>query len=239
MNSAFYTGALGASQQMDHINVVANNVANVNTYGYKAEKVSFTSLFYRNMKGIDGAKLPRGVGSCVSQSTTDFSKGAIVQTGKAQDYAIAGEGYFALYDPATQQISYTRDGSFTFSATKEQGARNGLRYYLSDGEGRYVLDANQKKILVEDTQIRYPVGVFAFAIEDGLQHEGGGRFRPIEKNGKAEAVDTEVYQGFLESSNADLGDGMVKLIEAQRAYSYALRMVQTADEVETTINALR
>ena len=142
--------------------------------------------------------------------------------------------------PDTGEISYTRDGSFalsSFQQIKEDGTTDTL-YYLADGEGRQVLDTNGYPIVVTDAEARQPVGVFTIQYLDGLQHVGSGRFVTTEKNGAVWMSPSEVRQGYLESSNVDLASEMGKVIEAQRTYSYVLRMMQTADEIETTVNNL-
>ena len=100
-----------------------------------------------------------------------------------------------------------------------------------------VLDRQGYPIEVEDGGYDdvQPVGVFTIQYQDGLQHVGSGRFVAGEKNGQIWLSQAEVRQGYLESSNADLATELGKVIEAQRAYSYALRMMTTADEVETTV----
>ena len=89
-----------------------------------------------------------------------------------------------------------------------------------------------------DAEARQPVGVFTIQYLDGLQHVGSGRFVTTEKNGAVWMSPSEVRQGYLESSNVDLASEMGKVIEAQRTYSYVVRMMQTADEIETTVNNL-
>lgn len=235
MIQGFYSAALGAQQQMERLGVQANNIANVNTFGYKAEKPSFEATLYRYEDGTDNARLPRGSGARMVSTATDFGDAFQEQTGRSLDYAIVGEGWFALYDPASQEISYTRDGSFTIS----QFLRGGETVdFLSDGEGRQVLDMAGNPIEVTDPDAVQPVGVFTFPYQDGLLHLDAGRFAAGAKNGAAVPAGSEVRQGFLETSNTDLALEISKVIEAQRAYSYALRMVTTADEVETTINGL-
>ena len=88
-------------------------------------------------------------------------------------------------------------------------------------------------------EVTSEIGVFDYAIMDGMLHANGSRFLPKDKNGDLYWGTGRVEQGVLEISNVDLAHEMVKVIEAQRAYSYALRMVQTSDEIETTINGLR
>lgn len=240
MLQAFYSAATGAQQQMKKMDVQANNIANVNTYGFKAERATFGALMYSMVEGAE-TELPRGSGAALVSTGTDFSAAALEETGRAQDYAIIGDGYFGLYDPETEEISFTRDGSFALGSyqqlVEEEGEEPYLKevFYLTDGEGRQVLDNQGYPIVVEDGDEVQPVGVFVMQYQDGLQHVGSGRFVAGEKNGQIWISNAEVRQGYLESSNADLGEELGKVIEAQRAYSYALRMVTTADEVESTI----
>ena len=111
-------------------------------------------------------------------------------------------------------------------------------YYLSDGEGRQVLDTMGYPIVVTDPEARQPVGTFVFVYEDDLVHAGSGMFAAQGKSQEVWVGNADVVQGFLESSNADLATELAKVIEAQRSYSYALKMVQTSDELETTVNNL-
>ena len=144
MLQAFYTATVGAQQQMERMGVQGNNMANANTFGFRAEKPAFEALMYRMVDGIDGQQLPKGSGTRMVSTITDFRSAALEETGRKQDYAIVGDGFFALYDPDTGEISYTRDGSFalsSFQQTKEDGTTDTL-YYLADGEGRQVLDTN-------------------------------------------------------------------------------------------------
>ena len=240
MIQAFYNAAVGAQQQMLRLNVQANNIANVNHYGFRAEKPAFEALMYRNIAGADGAELPKGSGTRVVSTATDFSQAALEETGRAQDYAIFGLGFFALYDPSTQEISFTRDGSFSPAMFQEQNEAGELEHvwYLSDGEGRQVLNTGGYPIVMTDFNAEQPVGVFLIQYQDGLQHLDSGRFLAGDKNGDVWMGGAQVLRGYLETSNTDLAYEISKVIEAQRAYSYALRMVTTADEVETTINGL-
>lgn len=245
MIQAFYSAAVGAQQQMRSMDVHANNIANVNTYGYKAQTPAFQSLMYGMLGGADGSQLPKGSGSRLALTGSDFSAGPLEQTGRQLDYAIVGDGFFALYDPASGEVSFTRDGSFTLSPLQvEQQSDDGeepvmeTRYYLSDGEGRQVLGQDGYPIAVTDPSADLPVGVFAIQYQDGLERMGSERFLMNAKNGAVWTSDAKLQRGYLESSNADLATELTGVIEAQRSYSYALKMVTTADEVETTVNGL-
>ncbi len=241
MNMGFYSAAISAHQQQQRLNVISNNAANVNTVAYKAKNPTFSSLLYSNFNGVDGP-LPRGSGARMEKADTDFSKGALQETLNPMDYALEGDGFFALRDMETGEVSYTRAGNFQLA---QMG--NG-QYFVTDHTGRrYVLDQLGQPIMAErdengviDKDMKLPVGVFAFRQKNGMQHLGDNRFLPIEKNGQPIAAEnTTVLQGYLEGSNTDITKEFSKVIEAQRAFSYALTMVRTSDEVETTINGLR
>lgn len=256
MIQAFYSATVGAQQQMRGMDVHANNIANVNTYGYKAQMPGFQALMYRMLNGADGNQLPKGSGTRLALTGSDFSSGPLEQTDRDLDYAIVGDGFFALYDPASGEVTFSRDGSFVLSAFQvESETENGAqqmsaddpaqeeptmetRYYLSDGDGRQVLGTDGYPIEVTDPSADLPVGIFSIQYQDGLERMGSSRFLMNNKNGSVWVSTAKLQRGFLESSNADLATELTGVIEAQRSYSYALKMVLTADEVETTVNNL-
>ncbi len=258
MNMSFYTGAVGAWQQELRMNVQANNIANVNNFGYKAERATFHHLMYGNVTGIDEELLPKGSGTKMVKASVDYEPGAYTDTGRLFDFAIVGNGFFALYDPTNEEITFTRDGAFIMARFEIPPAEDAEpeidpvpgeeippepteEWRLSDNEGRCVLDSMGNFIVIDpmDRHADLNVGVFDYRIYDGMLHADNGRFSPIEKNGDLYLGTGEVRRGVLETSNVDLAQEFVKVIEAQRAYSYALRMVQTTDEIEQTINGLR
>lgn len=235
MNQSFYAAAVAASQQQQSLNVVSNNIANINTIAFKTEQAQFSELLYRTYQGAEN-EVFRGSGSRIMQTSTNFADGALMARSGGQNYAINGDGFFAVRNPDTNQISYTRAGSFHWGNLEN----NVNEFYLCDAEGNYVLDQNEQPILMgEDAKAQYPVGVFDFINTNDMQHIGNNKFVPVEKNGDVLAGTGQVVFGAVEGSNADLATQFTKIIEAQRSYSYALKMVQTQDEIESTINSLR
>ena len=259
MNQSFFIGAVGAHQQLKRLTVHGNNIANLNTYGFKVEKSRFASLMYEDLKAVGEAEeganpaqddfemLPSGVGACLWTTDTDFKAGAPAETHRDQDYYIDGDGFFAVADLTTGDVTLTRNGAFVMSElmrasgeTDENGEPIMERvYYLSDNRGRFVLSTTGGMIEMTDEKEEQPVGVFDYLNYDGMEHVDDTRFRAIEKNGAIRQGGGELMQGFLEMSNADLAEEMTKVIESQRAYGMALKMVQTSDEIESTINGLR
>ncbi len=246
MNQSFYIGAVGAQQQLRRLNIHADNIANVNTIGFKADRARFMPLMYQNYLGIDNEQLPMGVGTRVMMTSTDFSQGGVVDNGNTLDYMIEGDGFFALANLETGEVSFTRNGAFTMAeyvrTTDEPGPDGSYTekvFCLSDGEGRFVLSENGGLIEVTDPTEKLPIGIFDYSNYDGMLQINGTRYLPVDKNGGLWYGTGELYQGVLERSNADLAEELSKVIESQRAYGLALKMVQTSDEIEVTINGLR
>ena len=246
MNQSFYIGAVGAQQQLQRLNVHGDNIANLNTYGFKADRTDFTALIYQNHRGVE-EELPMGVGTRMLMTSTNFTQGPVVDNGRTLDYMIEGEGFFALVDLATGEVSYTRNGAFTMSELARptgQVDENGqpitrTMFCLGDGMGRFVLSEMGGLIEVTDPKEKLPVGIFDYANYDGMQQVDDTRYLPVDKNGNLQYGTGILRQGVLEGSNADLAEEYTKVIETQRAYGMALKMVLTSDEIESTINGLR
>lgn len=239
MNKSFFIGALGAHQQQKSMGVTGNNIANVNTYGFKAEKSRFGNLLYQNVRAVDQEDVKSGVGTRMVAADTLHHSGGAADTGRGQDYMIEGDGFFALKDVGTGEISLTRNGAFMMASLKNDAGE--LEYYLSDGCGRFVLDQNSELIpmsreLMDEVM---PVGIFDCDNYNGMLHLEDTRFVPVPKNGPLKAGTGKLISRALERSNVDLAQEMTNMIEQQRAYSMALKMMMTSDEIETTINNLR
>lgn len=247
MNQSFYTAAVGAGQTQLLMDIHGNNIANINTTGYKAQKAVFSALLYQNIRSINQEEQRVGVGARLMTTGTDFDQGSSFVTEQAQDYLIDGRGFFALVDLNTGDVTFTRNGSFTVAGLRvesdevdEEG--NPIlekKLYLSDNEGRFVLDSMGMLIEVEDATQAQPVGVFDYSNYSGILRMEDSRYLPVDKNGNLLRGSGTVVQGALEISNVDLAEELTKVIEAQRVYSMALKMVQTSDEIENTINSLR
>jgi flagellar basal body rod protein FlgG len=256
MDQSFYIGALGALGQQSKMNVVSNNLANVSTVGFKAQYAAFSDLIHAGMRNTQGVnEAQSGSGTRVDQANTDFSEMGYRSTGLDNDYAIAGEGFFMLKDPVTGQISYSRDGRFQLSQMEDQ-------FYLVNSSNQRVLNMDQTEITYPVKPAAYPgdeaeaaeeeteleegehdpraIGVYTFAIRDSIENQGNNAYAVNAKNGEPILLErAKVVKGALEESGVDFAQEMTRMIEAQRAYSYALKMVQTSDEVESTINSLR
>lgn len=255
MNQSFYIGALGAMNQQTKLNIVSSNIANVNTVGFKPEYGVFSDLIYtevRNTQGENAAK--SGSGTKIDTVKTNLSAVPYQTTDLENDYAIAGEGFFMLQDPVTGDITYSRDGRFQLAKTDD-------KFYLVNSDGKRVLNMDKEEISYDVKPTSYPeeegeeeeeeeleegehdpraIGVYTFSTMDGIQSVGDNGFVTSAKNGEPILLENaKVVKGSLENSGTDFALEMTRMMESQRAYSYALKMVQTSDEVESTINSLR
>ena len=253
MNTSFYTAAVGASAYQDKVSVVANNMANINSDGYKGMKPVFSDLVYSGMDE-KGDALQQGHGTALDKTNTDFyHPGALKQTGREFDFSINGDGFFGLLDPGTGEVTYTRCGSF-------QKSNYDGTFYLTDTNGRQVLSVDEEAIEFMDPEeeadeeeealdLTRDIGIFNIPVKDGLLALGDGTFQASDKNGAIYVQDDEEYeedearpfvlQGMLEQSDVEMTEEMAHLIETQRNYQYVLKMIQTSDEIEQLGNELR
>ena len=237
MNMSFYTAALGAVGQQEKMNVIANNIANVNTDGFRSKNAVFSDLMYYNMRDEQGAdtRVKAGSGIAMGRTDTDFSESSMAPTGGNTDFAISGRGFFMLQDPNTQAVSYSRNGKFNMSLRADG-------FYLVNDNGQLVLDENRNPIRLDEEGIVGGArpGIYTFPVQQGMLNTGNNELTATEKNGEPVlSADAELRQGYLEQSNVNLADEMSKTIECSRAYSYVLKMIQTSDEIEQVINSLR
>ncbi len=265
MMRALWTAASGMTAQQLNVDVVSNNLANVNTTGYKKERVEFKDLLYETMDRaymLDGkgkpVNLQVGHGTTAVATLKSFAKGNFEETKNPLDFAIDGEGFFMIMGPKGQ-ILYTRDGSFKASVT-EEGQK------ITTAEGYPVLDENGNEIVLNidisklnagpDGSLSYTdesgvavdlgqrLGVVKFPNRAGLESVGGNFYMQNSASGLP-AADWElgersvVTQGFIESSNVQVVEEMVKLIVAQRAYEINSKAIQAADEMLGQANNLK
>lgn len=260
MNTTFRIGSSGLKYHQKNLDVLGNNIANVNTYGFKTERMSFSSQLYTSMQGnprpaqdaertgeplIEGQDIMTGHGVRTASVDTLFEQGAPYSTENPMDYAIMGEGMFGLLTGSGEK-RYTRTGNFIISM-------EGSKPYLKTTQGDYVTDVKGKKIQIpyktsgeiDHEKLSPSIGIFVFPNKYGLEQAGGNTYvettqsgKPIPADGK-KANRPDILQSFLEGSSVDISKQMVDLILAQKAFQFSAKVVQVGDEVEQIINSLR
>lgn len=247
MNVGFYNGVSGILSAQNKMDVLANNMANINTAGFKASRVTFSDLLYTEMD-INNEE-PELVGHGTKPVSIDllFEQGMLNSTGRELDFAIVGDGFFGLQTPQGDTV-YTRSGAF-------QILMDGKKGYLVSTDGSLVLDNKGKPITLkkkdgsetfDTTGLLEKLGVYTFSNPYGLSPTGGSSFYPTEISGEAslfkgkkEDATFEIRQYTLERSTVDTAQQMVDVMMTQKAYQFNARVVQTADQMEEIINTLR
>lgn len=261
---ALWTAASGMKAQQLNIDTISNNLANVNTTAFKKQKVEFKDLLYANLKKPSlnqgtGSPVNLQIGHGVMPTATSrlFTTGNLDRTDRALDLAIDGEGFFAIQGP-NGEFFYTRDGNFNFSVDGDE-----LRIVTSDGytvlsdfDDEIVLGQGMTDLVIsenglvtarnEDGEIEEiatiklvkflnPAGLQAMGRNLYIATEASGQEIPMEDEGRT----SNIRQYYLETSNVQIVDEMVRMITAQRAYEISSKTIQTADEMLGMANNLR
>lgn len=251
----------GMQALIDMNDSTANNIANVNTVGYKKESLIFQDIYDASViqktgdaQSGDAQSIGElSVGSQVEKLTYDFSQGALNRTGSTFDLAIEGDGFFKVQS-TSGDISYTRNGSFTLNNQS----------FLVTKDGDYVLDNESKRIKIategmkmhssddivigekgqiqinnENNQVAMQtVGIFDFKNKEDMMSVGASKFKPTDAttNREVKADKFSLQQGTLEMSNANVVNEMIKTINTSRNYETLSKIVKTSSD--TLSNAL-
>lgn len=259
---ALSTAALGMSAQQKTVDNIANNLANVNTTGFKRSTIAFQDLFYQNVasskrgdglnSGSSGPRLQMGHGAKAVATVRNFSQGALEETGGSLDVAINGAGFFQVEMP-DGRIAYTRDGNFTMDGSGRLVTQSGvpLADQIEIPEDTVAIQISQDGVVSaklnggEGTLDLGQIELAKFVNPGGLEALGDNLFAKTETSGQPffgrPGMDGfgGLQQGFLEQSNVDIVKEMVGLIQAQRAYETNSKMVQTAEDMMAMTNSIK
>jgi len=256
MNSALWAAKTGLDAQQTQMAVVANNLANVNTTGYKESRGVFQDLYSQNVRQVGGSTTqdtlaPTGLnlGTGVQMVATEklYTQGSVNQTGNSLDVAINGRGFFQVLTP-DGTLAYTRDGSFQTNATGQVVTASGyvLQPAITIPQGAQSITIGSDgtvSVLVAGQTTPSTVGTLQladFVNEAGLQPLGQNLLTPSASSGTAQTANPglsgmgTLQQGATESSNVDVVEEMVNMIETQRAYEMDSKAIQTTDASQTT-----
>lgn len=233
MIRGFYAAKLGMISQQTALDTISNNVANINTVGFKPQVTAFASLLYENINGGAGTEISTGHGSKVQKVGIDFTKGEMEPTRRDLDCAIDGAGFFGTLNKATNTTTYTRDGVFHISVEGDQK-------FLVDATGNYVLGKDRNPLNITAGYDSQAVGVFSFPNPYGLELLGTNQFAATNRSGQPQVDNVSIVrEGYLEASATDSATEMVKVLEANSAFSFNSKILQATDEMEKTVNQLR
>lgn len=262
MISALWTAATGMNSQQTNIDVIANNLANVNTTGFKKSRASFQDLMYHNLKqpgttNSQGAEIPVGIeighGSKISATQKIFTEGDLQNTEGSLDIFISGDGFLQVLLP-NGEIAYTRDGSLGRDGTGRLVTSDGYPIYPED---IYIPDDTSEISITsdgtvsaeidgqEDAEQLGQIELARFSNPAGLNSIGKNLYTatvasgdPVVNTPGSEGYGT-IEQNFLEMSNVKVVEEMVNMIAAQRAYEVNSKAIQAADDMLSVANQLK
>jgi flagellar basal-body rod protein FlgG len=255
--------------QQTNVDTIANNLANVNTTGYKTEKAEFKSLLYQTVQTrtttANGEQKPIpaqvGLGTRTASITSMFKQGAFFASESPTAFAIDGDGFFAVRG-TDGETYYTKNGDLRLVIGGEGIVlTNNEGYPVLDTEGNPVTfpeDIVSSRLVATDdgkfslreadnslTDLNVQIGLWQFNNPSGLTKMAGGIFAVSDASGPAinEATGnvrpSGIKQGYLEGSNVQVADEMVNLIVAQRAYEMNSKAIQASDEMLGQANQLK
>lgn len=258
MNKALWIAKTGLDAQQTRMSVVSNNLANVNTTGFKKSRAVFEDLIYQTVRqagaqSAQNTELPSGLmlGTGVRTVATEkmFTQGNLTQTDNSLDVAIQGRGFFEILLP-DGGLGYTRDGSFQLNSEGQMVTSSGYEVQ----PGIVIPEGTLSITVAEDGTVSAqvagnvgPVEVGALQLADfinpaGLQPIGQNLFTETAASGAPQTGSPgldgrgSLIQGFLEGSNVNTVEELVNMIETQRAYEMNSKAISTADQMLQYVN---
>ena len=253
MNPALWAAKTGLDAQQTRMTVTSNNLANVNTNGYKKGRAVFEDLLYQNVRQVGAStsqdtQLPSGLhlGTGVRVVATEklYTQGNLTQTGNSLDVAVNGRGFFQILTP-DGTMAYTRDGSFQVSAQGELVTSSGFAVQpgisIPDGAQSVTIGADGV-VSVQLPGQSSPTQVGSLQLVDfinpaGLQPRGENMLLESAASGPAQSGTPGlnglgfVVQGSVENSNVNVVEELVNMIETQRAYEMNSKAIATTDQM--------
>lgn len=244
MENSLYIALSKQSCLWRNMESTANNLANMNTVGYKATDPLFTQYVNKNSKSNDVAALQKGVSFVQDMGTMrDLSSGPIQHTGNNLDIALEGEGFFTI--ETAEGEKYSRNGKFSLNndgmIVNSEGyplvSESGAPFFISPEETSISI-SNEGTISTENGALG-KIKIAEFSDPQALTAEHSGLYKPKEGNSVLKAKNTKVIQGSLEGSNVQAIPEMTKLISIQRQFEYVQKMIDTENQRQNNaINVL-
>jgi flagellar basal-body rod protein FlgG len=257
MNPALWAAKTGLDAQQTRLAVTSNNLANVSTAGFKKGRAVFEDLLYQSVRQVGGAtsqdtQAPSGVhlGTGVRVVATEkiYTQGNFAQTDNALDLAIEGRGFFQIQLP-DGNTAYTRDGNFQINAQGQMVTSSGyiLQPGISIPDGAQTITISRDGVISVQTTGGPPTQVGQLQLTDFINPAG---LQPLGENLLVETVASgpaqtgspgqnglgTTLQGFFESSNVNVVEELVNMIETQRAYEMNSKAISTADQMLEYVN---
>ncbi|HUX81598.1 MAG TPA: flagellar basal-body rod protein FlgG [Halothiobacillus sp.] len=255
---ALWIAKTGLDAQQTRMSVISNNLANVNTTGFKQDRAVFEDLIYQNYRQVGSANTQQnevptglniGTGVKVVATEKNHTQGNLVTTNNALDMAINGRGFFQVLQP-DGSVAYTRDGSFSMNSSGQVVTANGLALQpaITIPQGAQSISVGSDGTVsvqlagqAQPTQVG-TINLADFVNPAGLQPVGDNLFLESGSSGAAQTSTPglngvgALQQGMLESSNVNVVEQLVSMIETQRAYEMNSKAISTTSSMLQTLN---
>lgn len=257
MDASMWVAKTGLDAQQTRMNVISNNLANVNTTGFKRDRAVFEDMLYQNVKQAGGqtdanSQAPTGMmlGTGVRIVATEklHSQGNMITTQNSLDLAIAGDGYFQIAK-GDGSLAYTRDGGFKISATGQMVTSSGALLQPAitiPNTASSVTVGRDGTVSIElaagGSQVLGQIQIARFVNPSGLQSLGQNLMKDTPASGAPQVLAPGVggagslMQGSLEASNVNVVEEMVNMIETQRAYEINSKAISAVDGMLRFLN---
>ncbi|WP_221564310.1 flagellar basal body rod protein FlgG [Alkalihalobacillus sp. TS-13] len=258
MLRSMYSGISGMKNFQSKLDVLGNNIANVNTYGFKKGRTTFKDLVSQQISGASAPNANRGgvnpkqvgLGSQLSTIDTIHTQGSLQTTGRPLDLALSGDGFFVVGDETNS--FYTRAGNFYLDQKGDLVNSDGLKLLDTTGQPINIPVDAESFSIGNDGTVNYidatsgevteagQIGIAKFANNGGLEKVGSNLYQQTTNSGEVDvnALGTpgedgagEIVAGALEMSNVDLSEEFTEMIVAQRGFQANTRIITTSDEI--------
>ena len=262
---ALYSAATGMTSMETKLDVIANNMANIETTAFKVDRANFEDLFYNHQvypgsQDSSGQYTPTGIaigyGSRVQSVQSNFVQGSFRQTGEALDLAIEGTGFFQVLDPSSGETVYTRAGNFSINANGEIVMGSSTTGRLLEPSITIPEDATDISVSAEGiVSVKQPgsvqlsevgqIELARFVNPEGLLKIGENLYRETDASGTATQSTPGqdgvglIRQNALEASNVEPVTELIEMITTQRAFEFNSKVIQTGDELLQTVTNLK
>jgi flagellar basal-body rod protein FlgG len=237
-----YTAAAGMAAQQQRMDSLANDVANVNTAGYKSVRTGFRDLVYAQSGRGAAAGVTTGAGSAVQTVGRNFNQGALRQTGQPLDVALEGPGFLRVRT-ADGREGLTRDGSLRVTNTGQLVTSTGAQVLppinFPAGVSLNEVAIGRDGTITAGNRTIGRLQAVDVASPQALTAAGDNLFVANAQSGAPRNVDMTFAGGYVEGSNVELSDAMVDMMNSQRAYELASRAVRQQDEMAGIANGIR
>ena len=241
MLEGMYSAAAGMAAQQQRLDALSNDLANVNTTGYKRVRVAFRDLVYTQAGPGARPGVSEGSGAAATSVGRGSAQGALKRTDRPLDIALNGPGFLAVRRPDGTQ-ALTRDGNLRLDAQNRLVTNDGLFTGVTLPGGTpedQVRIGTDGTVRVGERRVG-GLDLVTVRSADGLAANGDNSFSVTAASGPATAIGTvALEQGALEASNVDMGEAMAEMMEAQRSFELASKVIQMQDQLAEIANGVK